>query len=125
MEVLAGGKHILTVVDLCGDETVETRLGLLQAQSKKTTGDLVELRTLAVQSLKWKFMSGDPIVGGLGCNLTREIARQLIHFPNIHVVFFCDGEGDVESVSRLCAEWKPRTGGGGGGGGKADGAEVV
>lgn len=85
----------------------------MYAQSKKTAGDLVQLRTLVAQSLKWKYHPGDPIFGGLGCNLTRKIARQLIHFPHIHVLFFCDGEGDVESVSRLCSEWKPRTGGAG------------
>lgn len=103
VEVRAAGKHLLSVLDLCGDETSEVRAGPLRGESNSIASDLVMLRALVARKLQWKYT---PPLLARGCGLTRHFARHLGNFLNVHVVFFCDG--DAESMSRLCYEWKPR-----------------
>lgn len=101
----AVGKLVLSVIDLCGDETSKTRSGPLSVGSTAIATDLGALRVLVTQKLYGKFKAVEIIGNGRGCELTRRFVAQLPHFPKVNFIFFCDGSGSVQSVSNLFGEW--------------------
>lgn len=105
IEVKAGMKCLLSVLDLCGDKSSKIREGPLRVESDAIVQDLVALRTLVVDKLQKRNNAGKPIPGnGRGCDLTRKFVEQLTHFPKINFILFCNGGGDLGSISKLCGE---------------------
>lgn len=98
---------IFTLLDLCGDETSQTRTGELQAESKIISQDLVSLRTLVIQETLQLTPQCRQGIIGRDCQLTRSFTRCLPYFPKVHLVFFCDGPGERESVAGMCGDWNP------------------
>lgn len=101
VHTLAGGV-LFAVLDLCGDETNVVRGGRLQESSNKIAGDLEALRRMV---LRCEIRPGGRILGSRECALTFAVGRLLQCFEKVHVVFFCDGLGDQESIARLCGQW--------------------
>lgn len=104
VEARRGQKDLLLVLDLCGDETTATRAGRLKGESNGIAADLGDLRTL-VDQLR-RHTPGARIFGTRVCGLTKEFAKSVNNFQKVHMVFFCNGAGDTESMSRLCNQWK-------------------
>lgn len=106
IEVRAGVKRVLSVLDLCGDESSDIREGPLRVESDAIAKDLVALRTLVMDKFQKRNNAGLPIPGnGRGRDLTRRFVDQLPHFEKINFIFFCNGGGEAGSVSKLCGEW--------------------
>lgn len=101
----AVGKLVLSLIDLCGDETSDTPSGPLGVGSTAIAVDLGALRVLVTQKLYGKFKAVEIPGNGRGCEPTRRFVARLPHFRKVNFLFVCDGLGSVQSVRNLCGEW--------------------
>lgn len=99
---------MLSVLDLCGDESSRIRVGPLHVESDVIARDL-EALSAPVGKLQKRNNARRPIPGnGRGRDFTRRFVEQLPHFEKINFMFFCNGVGDVGRISKLCGEWAVR-----------------
>lgn len=85
------------MIDLCGDETSDTRGGPLAGGSRAIAADLGALRVLVTQKFYGKSKVVEIPGNGRECELMRRFVAQLPHFPKVNFLFFCDGSGSVRS----------------------------
>lgn len=108
INITVGQKQLISVLDLCGDETHETRTGRLKDESTAIAADLAALRVLVTQHLNVHDLDIKTSIpgGGRGCYLTMAFVRQLPFCKKLDIAFFCDGSGSVTSIRKLCGEWR-------------------
>lgn len=91
---------VFSLIDLCGDETTAIRSGPLQEESRIISLDLLSLRRLVIN------LPG--LMVARECALTTQFAARVPLFTKVHVLFFCDAGGDLESIRRMCWDWSKR-----------------